>query len=102
MGPKAKIVLAVGASVVAVIVILASIHIGGTSPKKVVPHEGAWGIYSLDISSEKVHLIYSSENMLRDLSLDRAGQTIAFSERLGGTGDTSEEICPINVSGAGF
>jgi len=102
MGPKTKIALAVGAAVIAVIVIIAALQIGGLSGEEEVPHEGAWGIYSLTIDSEKVSLIYSSENVLRDLSLNGAGDILAFSERIGGTGDSSEEICSINVDGTGF
>jgi len=102
MGPKTKIALAVGASIIAIIVIIASLHMDGPSEEKAVPHEGAWGIYSLTIDSEEVSLIYSSENMLRDLSLNGDGDVLAFSERIGGTGDSSEEICSINVDGTGF
>lgn len=102
MGPKTKIALAVGAAIIAVIVIIAALQIGGLADEESVPHEGAWGIYSLSIGSEKVSLIYSSENMLRDLSLYGAGDKLAFGERIGGTGDSSEEMCSIDVDGTGF
>jgi Tol biopolymer transport system component len=102
MGPKTKIALAVGTSIIAVIVIIATIQIGGLSKKENVPHEGAWGIYSLVIESKKVDLVYSSENALQDLSLNGAGDRLAFSERIGGTSDSFEEICSINVDGTGF
>lgn len=102
VGPKTKIALAVGASIIAVIVIIASVQLGGLSSEENVPHEGAWGIYSLVIDSKKVSLIYSTENMLRDLSLYGAGDKLAFGERIGGTVDSSEEICSINMDGTGF
>ncbi len=102
MEPKTKIALAAGAFIITVIVIVAAIQIGSRSKRENVPHEGAWGIYSLVIDSERVSLIYSSENMLRDLSLNGAGDKLAFSERIDGTSDSSEEICCVNVDGTGF
>lgn len=68
VGPKTKIALGVGAAVIAVIVILAGIQAAGLSKNRTVPHEGAWGIYSMVLESEEVSLVYSSENMPRDLS----------------------------------
>ncbi len=102
MGPGTKIALGVGVCIIAVIVIIAAMQIGGISGKDEVPHEGAWGIYALDIDSKKVSLVYSSENMLRGLSLDGAGDKLAFGEMIGGTGDSYEEICSISVDGTGF
>lgn len=102
MGPKTKIALVVGASIIAAIVVIAAMQIGGLSGKESVPHEGAWGIYSLALDSNEVSLIYSSGNMLRGLSLDGAGEKLAFGERIGGTGDAYEEMCSINVDGSGF
>lgn len=100
MGRKVKVALAACAFVVAVIVIIAALQIG--VEKRTVPHEGAWGIYSLALDSGDVELVYSSDNMLEFLSLSPADGKLAFSERIGGTEQTSAEICSVNVDGTGF
>ncbi len=102
MEPKMKIALAAGACVIALIVIIAALRVGSPSEEMKVPHEGAWGIYSMDLDTKEVALIYTSGNMLQGLSLDSAGNTLAFGERFGGTNDSDEEICRVAVDGSGF
>jgi len=87
---------------VVAIVIIASTYLGRDSAENSVPHEGSWGIYSLDLGSNEVTLVYSSENMLKGLSLDGNGNTLAFGERFGGTDESHEEICRVAVDGSEF
>jgi Tol biopolymer transport system component len=102
MQTKTKVALAAGASIIALVVIVASMQSGILSEEREVPREGTWGIYSLTLSSEEVSLVYSSDNMLKDLSLNGAGDRLAFSERIGGTDDSAEEICCVYIDGTGF
>jgi len=102
MAQKTGIVLAVAVLLTVFIVIVASTYLSRNSTKDTVPHEGSWGIYSLDLDSNEVTLIYSSANMVQGLSLDSAGNTLAFGERFGGTNESNEEICRVTVDGSGF
>ena len=102
MAGRAKVALAVAVLVVVAVVVIATLYSTMVSPKKTVPHESNWGIYSLNLSSEEVALVYSSPNMLRGMSLNSAGNTLAFSERIGGANQTDEEICKVSVDGSGF
>lgn len=99
---KVKIALAVGALVIVVIVIIAAMQIGAPAGSEEVPHEGSWGIYSMDIDSEEASLVYSSEHILRGLSLNGAGDKLAFGEMVEGDGDSFEEICTVNLDGTEF
>jgi Tol biopolymer transport system component len=88
--------------VVVLIMIIAMMQFIGAPQNRTVPHEESYGIYSLDLVSKAVALIYTSANMLQGLSLNSAGNTLAFSERLGGADSTNEEICKVDVGGTGF
>lgn len=72
-----------------------------TEPKKVVPHIERWGIYYLDLSTELVELIYSTDKEISGISLDHTGERLAFS--LKGSAeilDASSEIYTIHTDGA--
>ena len=67
-----------------------------------VPHEGDWGIYALDLSTEEVELIWSCNETISHLCLNHAGDEFAFSRKTGGTQDSNEEVFAIGVDGTGL
>ena len=69
---------------------------------KTVPHENRWGIYSLDIFTQEVELIYSSGEMISGLKMNPPKGRFVFSQRIGGDDDGQEEICVIGADGSGF
>ena len=80
---------------------------GQNLPKeKIVPHEERWGIYSLYLETEEIELIYHSSQKISTLNLDKSGNKLAFSQRIGGNDNSSdeislfEEILTINVDGS--
>jgi Tol biopolymer transport system component len=70
-----------------------------SSPTREVPHEGRWGIYALDLGTEDVRLIYSSDATLSVLRLNPAGDKLAFSMKVGGDDQNTEEIFTLDVDG---
>jgi Tol biopolymer transport system component len=70
--------------------------------QKSVPHVGKWGIYALDLATEKVELIFSSDSNISNLSLSKSGNTFAFSQKFGGGEDENEEICTVDTDGGNF
>jgi Tol biopolymer transport system component len=67
-----------------------------------VPHQGDWGIYALDLSTQDVALIWSTNEAISHLCLNHAGDTFAFSRRLGGNLESNEEVFAIAVDGTGL
>ena len=67
-----------------------------------VPHDAPWGIYSLEVESGDVSLVYSSSAMLSGLFLSPSVEGFVFSERVGCDADSCEEICSVNSDGSGF
>jgi len=72
------------------------------STKRTVPHQGDWGVYALDLSTEEVELIWSCNETVSHLCLNHAGDEFAFSSKTGGTQDSNEEIFVIGVDGTGL
>lgn len=72
--------------------------------EKTVPHEGRWGIYALDLSTQNVTLIYSTSKQIYTsaLRLNSTGNTFVFAQEIDDTGDTSFEICTIGIDGKNF
>jgi len=69
---------------------------------KEVPHEATWGIYSLDINSEEVELVFSSVDELDFLAMNRFGNKFAFARKVGGTEQENYEICVVGPNGEGY
>jgi Tol biopolymer transport system component len=69
---------------------------------KSVPHVGKWGIYALDLATEKAELIFSSDSNISNLSLSKSGNTFAFSQKFDGEEDHNEEICTVDIDGSNF
>ena len=67
-----------------------------------VPHEGQWGIYSLDLASQQVELVYGSDEIYSSaVRLNPAGDELVFAKKTG-VGDESTEIFTIGVDGSGL
>jgi Tol biopolymer transport system component len=82
-------------------------HAPATTPpsesvQRSVPHIEKWGIYVLVLATEKVELLYSSASEISHLSLNKAGNRFAFSQKIDGDNDEHEEICTVDVDGGNF
>jgi Tol biopolymer transport system component len=73
-----------------------------TSTSLSVPHQEAWGIYKLDLTTDETSLIWSSGEAISFLALNHAGDKFAFNQKVGGSLDTNEEIFLINTDGTGL
>jgi Tol biopolymer transport system component len=67
---------------------------------RTVPHEGEWGIYSMDLSTDSTRLIYSGPENISGLRLNGNGTKFVFSKTTGSAGDNLEEICTMNLDGS--
>ncbi len=68
----------------------------------VVPHVKKWGIYSLDLSSQRVGLIFSSDNEIVTLRLNNNEDKFVFSMMIDGFTYNNSEICLLNLDGSNF
>jgi Tol biopolymer transport system component len=96
-----------GVSLTLILAVAAALSAGcaartNPSTEKTVPHQGEWGIYALDRSTEEVELIWSCNETISHLCLNHAGDEFAFSRKSGGTQDSNEEILAIGVDGTGL
>ncbi|MFC1956753.1 TolB family protein [Chloroflexota bacterium] len=73
-----------------------------TDAPRLVPRAENWGIYALELTTETVELIYSSASKIGFLNLNKAGDTLAFSQQFAGNANENEEICTIKIDGAVF
>jgi Tol biopolymer transport system component len=66
-----------------------------------VPHEGKYGIYTLNPATDKVTLIYSTANEIytSTLRLSNHGDKFVFAQKIDGTSDLNTEIFTIGVDG---
>jgi len=87
---------------VAVVLVAGCVAKTNPSTEKTVPHEGDWGIYALDPSTEEVELIWSCSETISHLCLNHAGDEFAFSRKIGGDLDSNEEVFVIGVDGTGL
>ena len=65
-----------------------------------VPHEGKYGIYVLDLATQKVELLYSTDNEIYTsaLRLNQLGKKLVFAQKTD-VNDESTEIFTIDVDG---
>jgi Tol biopolymer transport system component len=81
---------------------------GNKPPVKTVPHVGKWGIYALDLATQNVTLIYSTNNDLFEsaLGLNSQGTKFVFAENFGATpfapNYLGAEICTVGIDGENF
>ena len=87
--------------IVSVLFILIIPLIGCTNSEG-VPHIKKWGIYSLDLTTNKVNLIYSSDNEIITLRLNNQGDTFVFSMKINGTSNNNSEICLLKLENQNF
>ena len=64
-----------------------------------VPQAERWGIYRLEIDTQKVELLFSSPTRLSYLRLNHAGDRFVFSQKVGGDANNQEEIFTLDVDG---
>ena len=69
------------------------------SSKITVPHEEKWGIYSLNLDTQAVELLFSSPQQITTLRLNHAGDKFVFSQPVGGEDNTNEEIFTLDIDG---
>jgi len=69
---------------------------------RLVPNEGRYGLYALDLASGDIGLIWATDDPLTNLALDPAGSRFAFSRRFGADDLEHEEICLVGTDGSGF
>jgi Tol biopolymer transport system component len=69
------------------------------SQTRLVPHEGSWGLYALDLASQDVSLLYSTGDEIVDIDLSNSGTRLAFSikKQSGVDIDTTSEIYTLNI-----
>ena len=88
------------------VVVINGLGIAGCSEKstgnakvRTVPHEGRWGIYALNLSSQDVSLLYSTDDELAGIDLNNAGTRIAFAKQnqSGVALDTTSEIYVLDI-----
>jgi Tol biopolymer transport system component len=113
LSPDKKIVILAIVCLVATLVFAAIIikNIPLLSEQKEVPHEDKWGIYVLDLETEKTELVYSSADKISRIRLNNAGDRLAFYHQIGNSSDYAvegsvinlcEEICSISVDGMNY
>jgi len=88
--------------IVSVMVCLVSGILGcdNENPSSSIPHvpqAESWGIYALDLTTETVELLYSSASKIEFLNLNKAGDTLAFSQQFAGNANENEEICTLKI-----
>ena len=71
---------------------------GSTQPE----HQGTWGIYSFELSTGFIELVYSSENAINGMSLNGEGTRLAFRQDFGDDVFTDSEICVMGSDGGGY
>ena len=102
---------AFAAVAVLALIILLAVVVGGTllnmgsnnnTPEghDTVPHEGKYGIYVLNLATEKVELLYSTDNEIYTsaLRLNEQGKKLVFAQKTDET-DESTEIFTIDIDG---
>jgi Tol biopolymer transport system component len=67
-----------------------------------VPRVEQWGIYSLDLATEDIGLIYSSVGEISGLRLSNSGDRFVFSQKIGADDNEHTEICTVGVGGSEF
>ncbi|MBN1245251.1 PD40 domain-containing protein [Candidatus Bathyarchaeota archaeon] len=106
MAKRAWVAIAVLALIIVLAIVAAStllnMDANNNTPdaQDTVPHEGKYGIYVLDLATEKVELLYSTDNegYTSALRLNSQGEKLVFAQKTGAN-DESTEIFTINVDG---
>ncbi|MFZ5912231.1 MAG: TolB family protein [Chloroflexota bacterium] len=67
-----------------------------------VPHQGRWGIYSLDLATQNTQLIYNADREIQTLRLNHRGDAFVFAQKMDGDDNEHFEINSVGVDGANF
>ena len=67
-----------------------------------IPYLLQWGIYEMDLEAGEVDALYVSSEKLIGVHLNRAGDTLVFSQGFGGDEYGHEEICTFELNGKIF
>ena len=73
-----------------------------TEADKHVPHLHKWGIYCLDVTTENISMLYSTDDEISTLRLNSQGDCFVFSQYINGTDYEYTEICTIHTDGTHF
>ena len=76
---------------------------GTNTPEvNIVPHDKTWGIYELDLDTQNVSLIYSSEDEIftSSLRLSNDGNKFVLTQKTGGQSNEHMEVYTINTDGS--
>jgi len=86
--------------IITISLIILLIITGCATEKKEVVQEERFGIYSLDLTTEKIDLIYTSSDKITGLRLNNNGDKFVFSAKYSDeTIDTTEEIMSVDIDG---
>ncbi len=71
------------------------------TPEMIVPHKEKYGIYALDLSTQRVHLIYSAQNeiLTSTLRLNNQGDALTFAQKIDGSTNEHTEIFTLQADG---
>lgn len=98
---KALVTIAVLALITVLAIVGASkfLNITATNTQGIVPREGQYGIYALDLATEKVRLLYSTDNEIitSALRLNTQGEKLVFAKKNDGANDENTEIFTLNI-----
>ena len=83
-----------------IVILIGGCDESNSTEEKTVPHEGRWGVYELDLTTNITLLIYSNSEKVSGLQLDHEGNNFVFSKTTGGTGDNYEEIFTMAIDGS--
>ena len=72
------------------------------SANKTVPKEERWGIYNLNLDTENINLIYSSENEIEGIKIDSINENFVFCQKIGGEDNEHREICTLKLDGSDY
>ena len=72
------------------------------TPATLVPSADRWGIYTLDLATQRVEQLYSSPLEISALRLNSVGDRFVFSAASGGSTNKHEEIFTVGIDGQGL
>ena len=83
--------------------ILCGCALDNSNTSNTIPeHDKRYGIYSMEIVTSVVELIYSSDNLLHRVHENHKGTKLVFQEDFGDNTFHDSEICLINSDGSGY
>ena len=106
MAKKALAAIAVLALIAVLVLVVAGTFLNTETNQQTsdaqdtVPHEGKYGIYVLDLATENVKMLYSTDNEIYTSALRlNVGGNLVFAQKIDGVNDENTEIFTIDVNG---